>query len=104
MTVSEDPPAAIADFPGRKLGVVGLLLSMTIGVVGLIVSAVALVVSRRDGRRNAPALAGIVIGIAWSVAFAAAIWFFSQYIAGNIGPCAELEPSAETTKGYACER
>ena len=55
-------PAA-AD-PGKTLAIVGLVLSILgIGVVGIILSAVALQQSKKTGHKNAIALAGIIVGI-----------------------------------------
>ncbi len=80
------------DYPGRRLAVVGLLLSLTVSVVGIAVSIVALVTSARAGFRNKTAIAGIVLGFMGLIAFAAALWFIVQFFAGNVGPCAELGP------------
>lgn len=84
------------DFPGRRLGVVGLVLALTLSGVGIMVSVVALITSARAKRRNVPALAGIVLGTVGSLAFLAALWFIVQLLAGNIGPCAELGPGTHT--------
>ncbi len=80
------------DFPGRRLGIVGLVLSLTVSVVGVFVSAAALLQSARAKERNVPAVAGLVFGLLGTVAFVLALWFIVQFFAGNIGPCAELGP------------
>ncbi|TAJ48605.1 MAG: hypothetical protein EPO52_10855 [Herbiconiux sp.] len=54
------PPGT--DFPGKTLGIVGLILAIVANLVGIIVSAVALSRSRRAGFRNTPALAGVITG------------------------------------------
>lgn len=84
------------DFPGRRLGVIGLIFAMTVSVVGIVVSIVALITSMRAKRRNPAAVAGIVLGALGTVAFVFAFWFIVQFFAGNIGPCAELGPGTHS--------
>lgn len=50
--------------PGKTLGIVGLICSIIwpISIVGLIISIIAMVKSRRAGMGNGFALAGIIIG------------------------------------------
>ncbi len=50
------------DFPGKPLGIVGLILAIFFNLIGLIISAVALSQSRKAGYKNTPALAGIIVG------------------------------------------
>ena len=52
-----------ADYPGRALGIVGLVLAFFLNVVGLIVSIVAYSQSRKAGRSNGFAVAGIVVAV-----------------------------------------
>jgi hypothetical protein len=61
-------PQPAAD-PGNTLGIVGLILAIIpcTSTVGLVLSIVAMVISRRAGFSNGKALAGIIIGIAWIV-------------------------------------
>jgi len=54
------PPGT--DFPGKTLGIVGLILAVVVNLAGIIVSAIALSTSRRAGFRNTPALAGVITG------------------------------------------
>jgi len=63
-TSSSSPVAAPAgtDFPGKTLGIVGLVLAIFFNLIGLIISAVALNQSKQAGYKNTPALAGIIIG------------------------------------------
>ncbi|PSL36809.1 hypothetical protein CLV49_0407 [Labedella gwakjiensis] len=49
--------------PGRTLGIVGLILAFLLSPVGLVLSIVAMVQSRKAGAKNGFALAGIIIGI-----------------------------------------
>jgi Ca2+/H+ antiporter len=50
------------DFPGKTLGIVGLILAIFFNVIGLIISAIALSQSRKAGFKNTPALAGVIVG------------------------------------------
>lgn len=59
----QSPPPG-TDFPGRTLGIVGLILVFVATVVGIIVSAIALSQSRAAGLRNTPALIGVIVGSA----------------------------------------
>ncbi|WP_440709469.1 septum formation family protein [Herbiconiux sp. YIM B11900] len=60
----QSPPPG-ADFPGRTLGIVGLILAFVANIVGIIVSAIALSQSRAVGLRNTPALIGVIVGSAF---------------------------------------
>lgn len=58
------PAPAGVDYPGKTLGIVGLILAIVLGgVVGIIVSAIALNQSKAAGYKNTPAKAGLIIGI-----------------------------------------
>jgi hypothetical protein len=61
-------PQPAAD-PGNTLGIVGLILAIIpcTSTVGLVLSVVAFIVSRRAGFQNGKALAGIIIGAAYLV-------------------------------------
>jgi hypothetical protein len=50
------------DFPGKTLGIVGLILAIFFNLIGLIVSAIALSQSKKAGYKNTPALAGVIVG------------------------------------------
>lgn len=54
-----------AENPGKTLGIVGLICSIIwpISIVGLIISIIAMVKSRKAGMGNGFALAGIIIGV-----------------------------------------
>jgi hypothetical protein len=53
--------------PGNTLGIVGLILAIIpcTSTIGLVLSIVAFIISRRAGFKNSKALAGIIIGAAW---------------------------------------
>ena len=53
---------AATPVPGKTLGIVGLILSFFVSLVGLIMSIVAVVQSKKAGAKNVPGIIGIVIG------------------------------------------
>ena len=59
------PPSS--DFPGKTLGIIGLVLSFFTTIIGLVVSIIALRQSKKAGFKNTPALVGIIIGIITTV-------------------------------------
>ena len=61
------PPPAVD--PGNTLGIVGLILAIIpcTSTIGMVLSIVAFIISRRAGFQNNKALAGIIIGAAWLV-------------------------------------
>ena len=62
------PPAAPpADFPGKTLGIVGLVLAVLIPLVGLIVSIIAQNQSKAAGYPNKLAKIGLIVGIVLTV-------------------------------------
>lgn len=72
------------DFPGKTLGIAGLIVAIFFNLIGLILSAVALNQSKKAGYKNTPALVGVIIGavllavsillsIIWGAAILAAI-------------------------------
>ena len=60
-------PQPAATDPGNTLGIVGLILAIIpcTSTIGLVLSIVAFIISRRAGFQNSKALAGIIIGIVW---------------------------------------
>lgn len=59
--------AAPATFPGKTLGIVGLIVSFFASVVGIIISAIALKQSKDAGFKNTPAKVGAILGIIFAV-------------------------------------
>ncbi|QCQ18018.1 MULTISPECIES: hypothetical protein [Microbacterium] len=74
-------PAPGVDYPGKTLGVVGLVVAIFFNVIGLIISAIAFNQSKKAGYKNTPALVGIIIGavlfglgvILWIIAIVAGV-------------------------------
>ncbi len=59
--------------PGRTLGIVGLILAIVVAPVGLILSIVALVKSKKAGMGNGLAVAGIIVGALFTILLVLAI-------------------------------
>lgn len=77
--MTQQAPAG-TDYPGKTLGVVGLIVAIFFNLIGLIISAIALNQSKKAGYKNTPALVGVIIGavllgigIIVSIVFGAAI-------------------------------
>ena len=64
--MTQQAPAGI-DYPGKTLGVVGLIVAIFFNLIGLIISAIAFNQSKKAGYKNTPALVGIIIGIVLTV-------------------------------------
>ncbi len=60
-------PKVEAGEPGFALGLAGFITSFVLGIVGLVLSAVALSQSKKIGKRNTFAFAGLIIGIVKTV-------------------------------------
>ena len=60
-------PAPGTDYPGKTLGIVGLIVAIFFSVIGIIISAIAYNQSKKAGVKNTPALVGIIIGIVFFV-------------------------------------
>jgi hypothetical protein len=71
-TTPSPAPATEADFPGKTLGIVGLILAIVAPVVGIIISAVALSQSKKAGFENKLAKIGLIVGIVLTVLIVAA--------------------------------
>lgn len=59
------PPGV--DYPGKTLGIVGLVLVFVTVVIGLVISIVANSQSKAAGYTNTPAKVGIILGIVFLV-------------------------------------
>ncbi|MBA8793782.1 ABC-type Na+ efflux pump permease subunit [Friedmanniella endophytica] len=90
MSATQPVPAqAPADYPGKTLGIVGVVLAFLAPLVGLILSAVALNQSKAVGVKNTPAKVGLIVGIILTVLY---IVFWIVYLA-------VLLPMARTQMG-----
>ena len=61
--------APAGDYPGKTLGIVGLVLAIVAPIVGVIVSAIAMSQSKKAGYPNKLAKIGIIVGIVLTVLY-----------------------------------
>jgi hypothetical protein len=61
------PTATPADYPGKTLGIVGLVLAIVLPLVGIVVSAIARSQSKNAGYENNLAKIGLIVGIVLTV-------------------------------------
>jgi hypothetical protein len=59
--MTQTPPPG-TDYPGKTLGIVGLIVAIFFNLIGLIISIIAFNQSKKAGYKNTPALWGIIIG------------------------------------------
>ena len=89
--------------PGRSLGIAGFVLSIIVPVslIGLILSIIALVQSKRAGMKNGFALAGIIIG---AVVVIGAILLLTLGFSTLFQTCQELGNGVHEVNGvtYTC--
>ncbi len=73
MNARPPAPHRPLDDPGRSLGIIGLIFSISgvfcvfVALVGIIVSSIAYVRSRRAGFANRYALVGMIVGAVFAV-------------------------------------
>lgn len=102
-----DAPPGV-DFPGKTLGIVGLVLSFVSAIIGLIISVVANNQSKAAGYTNTPAKIGIIVGIVMTV-IGVIVGIVAIIIAATVAmnvaaQCAELGPGVHVLDGvtYTC--
>jgi ABC-type Na+ efflux pump permease subunit len=61
------PVANPATYPGKTLGIVGLIVSFFFSLIGLIISIIAFNQSKAAGFKNTPAKVGMILGIIFFV-------------------------------------
>ena len=86
-TATVDPATRL-----RSLAVLGLITACLAGPVGLIISVVALVRPRVQGKQDPIALVGVLVGLATTAAFIGGIFYFHAVLTGQTGICADLGP------------
>lgn len=82
------PPGT--DYPGKTLGIVGLVLAILFSIIGFIVSLIAFNQSKAAGFKNTPAKVGIILGIVFFVlsviSIIASIALSAAILANNPSP------------------
>ena len=100
--------AAVAENPGKTLGIVALIASFFISLLGLILGIVALNQSKKAGFTNGPAKAAIILSIIFMVLGVIAAILFITLGAAAVNAaaqmCAELGAGEHTVDGvtYTC--
>jgi len=103
--VTTTPPVPTdTDYPGKVLGIIGLVAAFPFSLIGLILSIVAFVQSRRAGYQNVPALIGIIVGAVLLLIFTAVVIVVAVLLTSIIAQCAELGPGTHYVGGatYTC--
>jgi len=78
-------PAAPVTYPGKTLGIVGLVLAFVFTLLGLILSIVAFNQSKAAGFKNTPAKVGIILSIIFIVLGIAIAIISGILTAGAVG-------------------
>ena len=86
------PPAVVASAPGRTLGIVALIVSFFVSILGLILGIVAKVQSNRAGVKNTPATVAIVLSILFLVGTIILVVVLAGSAAALLAQCGDLGP------------
>jgi hypothetical protein len=103
VATSQSAPAGTT-YPGKTLGIIGLIVAFPFSLIGLVLSIVALVQSKRAGNANTPAVIGIIVGavllVGWVILLGILITVFGSLFA----QCAELGSGTHYVNGvtYTC--
>ena len=97
------PPPGV-DYPGKTLGIVGLVLAFISAIIGLIISIVANNQSKAAGYTNTPAKIGIIVGIIMTVIAVIIVIVAVVVLGGVAAQCAGLGPGVHEVDGvtYTC--
>ncbi len=99
---------AVAENPGKTLGIVALIASFFISLLGLILGIVALNQSKKAGFKNGPAKAAIILSIIFMVltviAIVLAVTLGAAAVNAAAEMCAELGAGTHEVEGitYTC--
>lgn len=96
------PPPGV-DYPGKTLGIVGLVLAFISAIIGLILSIVANNQSKAAGYTNTPAKIGIIVGIITTVIgliVGVIVIIAAVTVAAGVAEmCADLGPGVHEVNG-----
>ena len=103
MATSQPAPAGTT-YPGKTLGIIGLIAAFPFNLIGLILSIVALVQSKRAGYKNTPAVIGIIVGAVLLVGFVIVLIVLIAVFGNLFAQCADLGPGSHYVDGvtYTC--
>jgi MFS family permease len=105
-------PNALPEAPNFMLGLMSLIFAFAFPIAGLVLGAIALNMSRRDGYKNSLALAGFVLGLVFTIlstiliviAAIVGIVFGATVFGGLFQVCQQLGPGVHDYNGatYTC--
>ena len=97
-------PGAVAEDPGKTLGLIGLILAFLVSLVGLIISVVAYRKSKAAGHKNTMALVGIIVGAVITLVYVVGGIIGGVALAKVAQQCGELGPGVHQQNGttYTC--
>lgn len=81
--------------PGRVLGIVSIVASLALGLLGILLGVLAYRSSRDAGFSNTPAMIGMILGVVTTVLLALQLFLIFSNM-GIAGACAGLEPGIHT--------
>lgn len=98
------PAPAPGAFPGKGLGIAGLVLAFLMPLIGLILSLVAKSQSKKAGVKNTPATVGVIVSIVLLVieviALIVVIAILASVSSQIAEACAILGPGVHTVEGF----
>ncbi|GEB46677.1 hypothetical protein [Microbacterium testaceum] len=102
--MTTQPAPAGTTYPGKTLGIIGLIVAFPFNLIGLIISIVALVQSKKAGYKNTPALIGIIVGAVLVVVGIVVAIILVSVFAGIFAACGDLGPGQHYVDGvtYTC--
>lgn len=97
-------PAPVAASDGKTLGIVALIVSFFVSLLGIILGFVARGQSKRAGVKNGPATAAIVLGFIFLIGTIIWIVVAVALLGGIAAQCADLGPGVHEVGGvtYTC--
>ncbi|GAB2466136.1 DUF4190 domain-containing protein [Xylanimonas ulmi] len=101
---SAGPSAPATSVPGRGLGIAGFVTAFLVSPVGLVLSIIALVQSRKAGHKNGLALAGVIVSVLVTIGWVVVIIVTVSLAAELLETCRDLGPGTHVVGGatYTC--
>lgn len=79
-------------FPGKDLGIAGLIVSFLFAPIGIILSAMSLSKSNKVRHENTPALVGLILGVIFTIFWCSIIVFIVLSFSDLHQRCEQLGP------------
>lgn len=102
-------PQPTGSKPGKVMGIVGLILAFFLPLIGMILSIIGLVQSKKAGFSNVPAVVGIIVGalltILITIVLIASFSYIQEAMTAYTDACVDGGQSSFTVDGveFACE-